>query len=316
VTESGDDTGIKGDAQLTPQRGERNDTRALESSPNDPTRPVAVGDPFQARKLPAPTDRLTRRATGRRTYTVSKKKRGRYVRSRDAQGRYDDIAIDATVRRAAPHQLARRPSETAVAIEDEDLQRKVRVHKTGNLVVFAVDASWSMAAAERMEATKGAILSLLVDAYQKRDRVAMVSFQKDRAYMVLPPTSSVEMAKKALQRITVGGKTPLSAGLLMSFQVIERELGQNPEIAPIMVLLTDGAGNVSVTGTPPREEALMIADLFTERRLRTVVINTEHESLDRGLARELADRLAGPCYTLAEIRADSLYATVRREMDR
>jgi Mg-chelatase subunit ChlD len=238
------------------------------------------------------------------------------VRARDAHGRYEDIAIDATVRQAAPHQMRRRPTDTAVAIQDQDLQRKVRVHKTGNLVVFAVDASWSMAAAERMEATKGAIMSLLVDAYQKRDRVAMISFQKDRAFLVLPPTSSVEMAKKALQRIPVGGKTPLSAGLLMSYQVIDRELNQNPEIAPMMILLTDGAGNVSVTGTPPRDEALLIADLFRDRQLRTVVINTEHESLDRGLARELADRLAGPCYSLAEIRAESLYATVRRELGR
>jgi Mg-chelatase subunit ChlD len=302
--------------QSPPLRGHHSEAQALNPSPNEATRPVAVGDPFQVRKLQAPTDRLTRRAVGRRTYTVSKKKRGRYVRSRDAQGRYEDIAIDATVRRAAPHQRERRPAETAIAIRDQDLQRKIRVHKTGNLVVFAVDASWSMAAAERMEATKGAIMSLLVDAYQKRDRVAMISFQKDRAFLVLPPTSSVEMAKRALQRIPVGGKTPLSAGLLMSYQIIERELNQNPDIAPMMILLTDGAGNVSVTGTPPRDEALMIADLFRERELRSVVINTEHESLDRGLARELAERLSGPCYTLAEIRADSLYATVRRELDR
>lgn len=220
------------------------------------------------------------------------------------------------MRQAAPHQRERAPSETAVSIRDQDLQRKVRVHKTGNLVVFAVDASWSMAAAERMQATKGAIMSLLVDAYQKRDRVAMVSFQKDRAFLVLPPTSSVARAKNALQEIPVGGKTPLSAGLLLSLQVIERELNQNPEISPLLILLTDGAGNVSVTGTSPREEALLIADMFRERQLRSVVINTEHESLDRGLARELADRLDGPCYSLSEIRADSLYETVRREMAR
>lgn len=247
---------------------------------------------------------------------MSKRKRGRYIRARDAQGRYDDIAIDATVRQAAPHQRERAPSETAVSIRDQDLQRKVRVHKTGNLVVFAVDASWSMAAAERMQATKGAIMSLLVDAYQKRDRVAMISFQKDRAFLVLPPTSSVERAKNALQEIPVGGKTPLSAGLLLSLQVIERELNQNPEISPLLILLTDGAGNVSVTGTSPREEALLIADMFRDKQLRSVVINTEHESLDRGLARELADRLDGSCYSLSEIRADSLYETVRREMER
>ena len=297
-------------------RGHHSDAQSLNASPDDATHQVDVGDTFRARKLRTPTDRLSRRATGRRSYTVSKQKRGRYIRSRDAQGRYDDIAIDATVRQAASHQTQRDKGSNAIAIRDNDLQRKIRVRKTGNLVIFAVDASWSMAAAERMEATKGAIMSLLVDAYQKRDRVAMVSFQKDRAHLVLPPTSSVEMAKKALQEIPVGGKTPLSAGLLLSLQVIEREKNQNADIAPLMILLTDGAGNVSVTGTPPRQEALMIAHLFSEKQFRTVVINTEHASLDRGLAQELADALSGPCYTLAEIRADSLLDTVRKELER
>ncbi|MGI6367997.1 MAG: vWA domain-containing protein [Anaerolineae bacterium] len=293
-----------------------NTAERLEPSADDPTQQVGVGEPFQIRRLPAPSDRMSRRTSGRRSYTISKRKRGRYVRARDAQGQYDDIAIDATVRQAAPHQLERDHAGTTLAIRDEDLQRKVRVHKTGNLVVFAVDASWSMAAAERMLATKGAIMSLLVDAYQKRDMVAMVSFQKDRAYLVLPPTSSVERANSALQEIPVGGKTPLAAGLLLSYQVIERELNQNPEIAPLLILLTDGAGNVSLTGAPPRDEALMIADMFHDKQFRSVVINTEHESLDRGLARELADRLAGPCYSLADIRADNLYETVRQELDR
>ncbi len=297
-------------------RGHHNQAKALQATPNEATQPVDVGEAFEARKLRTPTDRLARKTTGRRSYSVSNQKRGRYIRSRDAQGRYDDIAIDATVRQAAPHQRARGASGQELSIRDGDLQRKVRVKKTGNLVLFAVDASWSMAAAERMEATKGAIMSLLVDAYQKRDQVAMVSFQKDRANLVLPPTSSVEMAKKALHEIPVGGKTPLSAGLLLAYQIIERAKLQDPDITPLLILLTDGAGNVSVTGTPPREEALMIADLFREKQFRSVVINTEHESLDRGLARELADTLSGPCYTLAEIRADSLYATVRQELER
>ncbi len=302
--------------ETPPLQGHHTEGQSLNASPNEATRTAEVGEAFQARKLRTPTDRLSRRASGRRSYTVSKQKRGRYIRARDAQGRYDDIALDATVRQAAPHQISREKNGHALAIRDDDLQRKVRVHKTGNLVIFAVDASWSMAAAERMEATKGAIMSLLVDAYQKRDRVAMVSFQKDRATLVLPPTSSVEMAKKALQEIPVGGKTPLSAGLLLALQVIEREKNQNPEVAPLMILLTDGAGNVSLTGVPPREEALMIANLYREKQFRTVVINTEHESLDRGLAQELADALEGPCYTLAEIRADYLLETVRRELER
>jgi Mg-chelatase subunit ChlD len=271
---------------------------------------------------------MSRRTGGRRSYTVTSRKRGRYNRSRLAPGNYDDIALDATVRQAAPNQRIRRgdgadtargpgapePGGPAVAIRDADLHRKVRVRKAANLIVFAVDASWSMAAAERMEATKGAIMSLLVDAYQKRDRVCLVSFQRDHADLVLPPTSSVEMAKEVLHDIPVGGKTPLSAGLLMAHQVVERERRQNPEIMPLLILLTDGAGNVSITGMPPRDEALLVADLIASTKTRTLVINTEHESLDRGLAQELADALDGNCYTLAELGAESLYRTVRGEL--
>ena len=280
--------------------------------------PTDVGETFRPRNIKTPIDKLSRKSAGKRSYTVTKRKRGRYTYARSAQGEYQDIALDATVRQAAPHQNSRRQqgrgNGSAIAIEDADLQRKVRVRKAANLVLFAVDASWSMAAAERMEATKGAIMSLLVDAYQKRDRVAMVSFQKDRAEVVLSPTSSVEMAKQALQEIPVGGKTPLSAGLLLAYQTIEREKRQDREIMPLMILLTDGAGNVSLTGIPPREEALMIADLFSEHQIRAVVVNTEHQSLDRGLAQELADKLKATCYQLGELRAENLYATVRNEL--
>ncbi len=294
-------------------RGRHADAQSLQP-PRPGDVPVAVGDPFRARALKTPMDRMTRRVSGRRSYTISKRKRGRYIYARSAGGRYDDIALDATARQAAPMQRQRDHTHAALAIESEDLQRKVRVRKAGNLILFAVDASWSMAAAERMEATKGAIMSLLVDAYQKRDRVCMISFQRDRANLVLPPTSSVEMAQKALRELPVGGKTPLSAGLLLAFQVIEREKRQDDEVVPLMILLTDGAGNVSVTGMPPREEALMVAGLFAEKHIRALVINTEHEALDRGLARELADKMVSPCYTLSDIRADNLYDAVRREL--
>jgi Mg-chelatase subunit ChlD len=276
--------------------------------------PVDVGEAFNPRKLKTPLDKVARKTTGKRSSTMTTRKRGRYIYARAAQGDYHDIALDATLRQAAPHQRRRPHERTALAIQDADLQRKVRVRKVANLILFAVDASWSMAAAERMEAAKGAVLSLLIDAYQKRDRVCMISFQKDRANLVLPPTSSVEMAQEALRDIPVGGKTPLSAGLLLAYQVVERERRRDGEVMPLMILLTDGAGNVSTTGMPPREEALLVADLLAHSKIRSVVINTEHEALDRGLARELANALGGPCYTLGEIRAENLYQTVRKEL--
>jgi len=202
----------------------------------------------------------------------------------------------------------------ALHIKPSDYMRKVRVRKASNLILFAVDASWSMAAAERMEATKGAIMSLLVDAYQKRDLVAMISFQKDRANVVLPPTSSVDMARTALRDLPVGGKTPLSAGLLLGYQIIEREKRQHREIMPLFILLTDGAGNVSMTGMPAREESLRVAGLFAQSQIRALVINTEHQALDRGLAQELARAMDAPCYSLGELRAETLYQTVLREL--
>jgi Mg-chelatase subunit ChlD len=257
---------------------------------------------------------MARRTSGKRSYTVTTRKRGRYIYARSAQGSYNDIALDATLREAAPHQIEREGGQTAITITDDDIQKKVRVRKAANLILFTVDASWSMAAAERMEATKGAILSLLMDAYQKRDRVCMVSFQKDKATLVLPPTSSVEIAKSSLKEIPVGGKTPLSAGLLLSYQIVERERRQDSEVMPLMILLTDGAGNVSVTGMPAREEALLVADVIARHKIRSVVVNTEHESLDRGLAQELADVLGAPCYALNELKAESLYQTVRNEL--
>ena len=204
----------------------------------------------------------------------------------------------------------------AYALRKSDLQRKVRVRKTANLILFVVDASWSMAVSERMQATKGAIMSLLTDAYQRRDRVGLVVFHKDRANLVLPPTNSVVLAKQTLVDIQVGGKTPLSAGLLMSFETVQREKQLHPEVMPLIILLTDGAGNVSLSDRlSPMEESYQIADRIQIEDIRTLVINMEHAAFDQGLARQLAERLGGPCYTLSQLKAETLLQTVRAEMD-
>ena len=173
-----------------------------------------------------------------------------------------DLAFDATFRQAAPHQIRREHKNVALAIESHDLRKKVRVRRAANLILFVVDASWSMAAAERMTATKGAIMSLLIDAYQKRDRVGLVVFQKEDARLVLPPTSSVDLAQKLLKDIPVGGKTPLSAGLVLAHQVLVRERARDREVMPLMIIVTDGAGNVSMTDLPPQEEATRVAAMI------------------------------------------------------
>jgi magnesium chelatase subunit D len=192
--------------------------------------------------------------------------------------------------------------------------KKIRVRRAANLILFLVDASWSMAVAERMAATKGAILSLLTDAYQRRDRVGLIVFQKSQATLVLPPTNSVQLAQEALADIPVGGKTPLSAGLMMAYDVLRREKLLHPDIMPLLIVLTDGAGNVSVGHMPPQEEAHYVAGLIARENIHSVVINMEHAAFDQGFAQDLADHLDSPCYTITDLKAESLLVTVQQEI--
>ncbi|NCF68327.1 MAG: VWA domain-containing protein [Chloroflexi bacterium] len=276
---------------------------------------VQSGQEFTARRLDTQLDRLTRNKAGRRSQTKTDRKRGHYIQSRLPQkDRVTDLAFDATLRAAAPHQKERDRSHVALALEKQDLREKVRVRRSANLILFVVDASWSMAVSERMEATKGAIMSLLTDAYQRRDRVGLIVFNKNNSNLVLPPTNSVKLAKQALMDIAVGGKTPLSAGLLMAYDVLKKEAYTHPDVMPMMILLTDGAGNVSMSDLPPQEEAHRIATMIREADVRSVVINMEHAAFDQGLAQLLADNLDAPCHSLADLRADTLYRTVLQEL--
>jgi Mg-chelatase subunit ChlD len=278
---------------------------------------VKIGRTFIPRKIQTPLDRISRRYGGKRSRTHTERKRGRYIQARPANGKSDDLAFDATLRAAAPYQKdrAEQRKRVAFAIHKVDFQRKVRVKKASNLILFVVDASWSMAVAERMAATKGAILSLLTDAYQRRDRVGLIVFQKNKATLVLPPTNSVQLAQRALADIPVGGKTPLSAGLLQASEVIQKELSIHPDVNPLIILLTDGAGNVSMTNLPPLEESYRLADKIASQSTRSMVINMEHAAFDQGLAQNLADHLKGPCYTLSELRSETIYQKVREEMN-
>jgi len=165
-----------------------------------------------------------------------------------------------------------------------------------------------------MAATKGAILSLLTDAYQRRDRVGLIVFQKDRATLVLPPTNSVLLAQRSLADIPVGGKTPLSAGLSMAYQVLKKEKTLHPDVLPLLILLTDGAGNVAMKLGSPQSEAHEIAEQIAGESIHTVVINMEHEAFDQGLAQALAEHLKAPCYTLDELRSETLFRTVQNEI--
>ncbi|HEY59732.1 MAG TPA: VWA domain-containing protein [Anaerolineae bacterium] len=275
---------------------------------------MRIGESFTPRRLDTPLDKIVRSYGGRRSRTQTDRKRGRYIRAHPANGDWRDLAFDATIRAAAPYQKKRKEQGDSVAfhVHSNDYMKKVRVRRAANLILFLVDASWSMAVAERMSATKGAILSLLKDAYQRRDRVGLIVFQKDRATLVLPPTNSIQLAQRALRSIPVGGKTPLSAGLQMAHEVLQRELMLHPDIRPLLITMTDGAGNVAMGSFAPLEEAYQIADRISKDDIHSVVINMEAETYDQGLALELANRLDAPCLTVAELKAEQLYMAVRQ----
>jgi Mg-chelatase subunit ChlD len=287
-----------------------------------------IGQEFVARKLNTPLDKITRSSAGKRSTTKTERKRGRYIKALPMKGKPEDLAFDATLRAAAVHQRQRKVEadaarasgvdqpglSNALQLRKSDLRKKLRVRRAANLILFVVDASWSMAVAERMLATKGAIMSLLTDAYQRRDRVGLVVFQKSTATLVLPPTSSVDLAQRALRDIPVGGKTPLSAGLTLSFHVTMREKRLHPEVMPLMIILTDGAGNVSMSNLPPQVEAHRIANQIRDEHIRSVVINMEHAAFDQGLARKLAEQMDARCLSLRELHAEALYEAVKKEL--
>ena len=238
-------------------------------------------------------------------------RRGRALAARPTPGQYDDLAIDATVRAAAPAQRRRLGRGQAIAVQPSDLHTKVRRRRAGRLILFAVDASWSVSAAARLAATRGAVLSLLRDAYVRRDRVGPIVFQGREARLVLPFTASVSRAEKALADLPAGGKTPLSHALLLAYRTFEHALRHDAKAQPLLVLLTDAAGNVAVGDMPPRDEALRYAGLFAARHIPSVVVDVQEQGADRARAQELARALRGEWLAVERLRADALAAKVR-----
>ncbi len=328
---SGGDRG-EGSAMQSPERAE-----AQEPAPGQ-AETTFGGDTFQVRRLQLPRDRRTRRTAGKRNLTRSGDKRGRYVRSTQVE-RTTDLAFDATLRAAAPYQQSRRdedppPGAPALLLEHHDLRQKVRQRKTGTLIVFVVDASASMDAEQRMQATKGAVLSLLRDAYVRRDKVALVVFSGRTARVVLRPTSSVDLAEDRLQRLTVGGTTPLTHGLVAGLKLIRTERLRDPTVYPLMVLISDGRGNISLFGEEPIVEAQRIASQIKTENVRSLVIDsardyTQHSQLPRIGGRgaqplfggyafnaclDLSGRLGGKYFGLYDLSQGAILQSVQQEL--
>jgi magnesium chelatase subunit D len=277
-----------------------------------------VGDPFSVRPLNLkPPDQRSRRALGRRNVTITDSSAGRYVRSRMPEGKASGLALDATLRAAAPHQVERRAasdSPIAVLIEPWDIRDKVRESKSGSLVMFVVDASGSMGAQRRMVAVKGAIMSLLLDAYQRRDRVGMISFRGTNASLILPPTNSVDLAQVHLQEMPTGGRTPLSAGLFKALEIIETERIKDRDVLPLLVLLSDGRGNVALGQDSPLDEAYAAAGIIGDDKIPSVVVDTESGFIKLGMVQSVAEAMGAQYLKLEDLRADSLAEAVRLRM--
>jgi magnesium chelatase subunit D len=268
---------------------------------------------------PALTDTLdqTRRSMrGRRQQTVSDDRRGRYIRSEQASpdASAGDVALDATIRAAAEHQLVRAgSSDLAISIEPGELRQKVRTRKVGASIVFCVDASGSMGATNRMSAAKSAVLDLLVDAYQRRDRVSLVSFRGDTAEVVLAPTASVELANVRLRDLATGGATPLAAGIVRALELIDSERRRSPDTIPWLVLVTDGRGNVGIDGGLGSADAQTAAARVRTSGVNAVLLDTgghNSSSAVRDLARE-----AGAEYvTLPAITGQMISSALRQRV--
>jgi magnesium chelatase subunit D len=220
------------------------------------------------------------------------------------------LHVPATLNAAAVHQHSRGRSGPGLVLHSEDLRMAVRAGREGNLVLFCVDASGSMAAQRRMAAVKGAVMSLLLDAYQRRDRIGLVTFRGRDAELVLPPTGAVEAARPRLDRLQTGGRTPIDAGLRRCLTVITTERLRDPRRRPLLVVVTDGR---HTHGPDPAASAGRLA----RAGVTCVVVDCERGPVRLRLAERLAVHLGGELVQLEEVRAQSLAGLVReRSIDR
>ena len=248
-----------------------------------------------------------RKGSGKRSATRTDERQGRYVRAEIPHTKSSDIAFDATLRAAAPYQKWRESNGCALVIREEDIRTKIREKRTGNIFLFAVDASGSMGARERMKTVKGVILKILLEAYQKRDRVGMIAFRKNQAEVLLPVTKSVDFAQKKLAAMPTGGKTPLAKGLSKAEDVLDMLYRQDPLQDPVLILITDGHAT-----TPLENSSDAVGDAMTEaerigkRNIPIAVIDTENGFVKLGLAKKLARKMEASYFKIDKLSEDSL----------
>jgi magnesium chelatase subunit D len=269
-------------------------------------------------------DRLTRQEAGRRFTSLTTRHSGRFTRSRQAHP-VTDLAFAPTIRAAAPYQQARgRTHGGKLKLQADDLRQKVRERKTRALLIFVVDGSDSVMARQLMPGMKRILLALLQNAYEKRDRVAMLVFRFAQARVVLPPTRNFTRARQSIEALYVGGCTPLATGLLEGLRLAETERLRDPGVKPVLIVLTDGLANIDLSGNmrhaTARRDALDVAQEIAARQLITVMIDTnpyssstvqrryrvDEAETTANSGRELAQALAADYYRLCPLHATNL----------
>lgn len=270
------------------------------------------GDSFLvSRWLADRRNELVKKGSGKRSLVITSGTQGKYVRYAFPKGKdLSDIALDATLRAAAPYQRRRANRETAVSIRKSDIRVKVRERRTGNTIVFVVDASGSMGANKQMVAVKGAILSLLDDAYQKRDKVSLIAFRKESAELLLGITRSVDLAEKKLAVLPTGGVTPLAAGIEMAYSYVKAAKIRDKDMLPVIVLVTDGRATYSEKSKDAFGDALRAAARVGAENIKTVVIDTDQNFIRLQLAEKLAEAMHADRYEIEDLQAQSVLAAV------
>ncbi|MEU7477410.1 putative cobaltochelatase [Lentzea sp. NPDC042327] len=297
-TDGPDDDGPGGGELPEPQDGPKGNGNAQGDRPAPEPSPA-----FKARLLEVPG--VGEGAPGKRSR--ARARTGRVVRSSTVDG--SGLHLVDTLATAAPHQHDRGRTGAGLKLVPGDLRKAVREGKESNLVLFVVDASGSMAAQKRMSAVSGAVISLLRDAYQRRDKVGVVTFRGNQAEVALPPTTSVDAAATRLKKMRTGGRTPLADGLLKAHKLLEIERLRDPRKRPLVVLLTDGRATSSGLGGDPTKDALKAAALLEQTAV--VVVDCEQGHIRLGLAAKVADALRGTCVRLDQLSADHLAGVVR-----
>ena len=276
-------------------------------------------------------DRQYRKGSGRRLMTKTKDTRGRMIRAYQDEQALEDLALVDTLRAAAPYQrlraatkgeqekLSTQPQQLekqgskglSIVVKPQDYRRKAREKRVGAYQLFVVDASGSMAARHRMEATKAAILSLLRDSYIHRDSVGLIAFRKESAEVLLPFTRSVERAERLLASMPTGGKTPLAHGLRMAYTMCDRLLRAHRAERIQIICITDGRAT-SGDSEDPVAESKQWARILGTLPVDCIVIDTETGFIKLGLAKELCKLMNGSYYAMDTITADRILSVSRR----